>query len=150
MFRVSTLLLFSVDWDSRAVHIQHHALGESKSSALAISSRLIRRRPSRSRLGSAPRSQTNAGAKAKRCSRAPRFSPSRIKRNVGSGDSRSASFNLRILPSDCRWTVAADRGAANWRVLSRRSSRMFSAMSALSIPNAHPNSRTKKQTAVGR
>src|ERR1700722_1402447 len=61
-----TVLLFSVDRDFRAVHVVYHSLGLGSIHGLcpAIISRLIRLRPSRFRLGSAPQFRTNADAKA--------------------------------------------------------------------------------------
>ena len=61
-----TVLLFSVDRDFRAVHVVYHSLGLGSIHGLcpAIIFRLIRLRPSRFRLGSAPQFRTNADAKA--------------------------------------------------------------------------------------
>jgi len=101
-------------------------------SAFASSSRLIRLRPSRF-----------SSWVSTSVSHDPRSSRSR---SSGRSDLATAAphrSDLRILPSDCRWTVAADRGAAPV-FFPRRASRMFSRMSALN-PKRSSNSRIKSR-----
>src|ERR1700722_7043985 len=77
-----TVLPFSVDRDFRPVHVDYHPLGlrSIHGLRLAVSSRLIRLRPSRFRLGPAPQSRTNADAKAT-LPHDPRSSRNRFNRN---------------------------------------------------------------------
>ena len=126
---VGTVLLFSVARNFRAVHIQHHPLGAFMASAFASSSRLIRLRLSRfsSWLSTSVSNQCRREGNA-----APRsqiFSEP-IKRNVGSCDSRSASFRssypARRLQMDCRSRSAS----GSYVFFPRRPSMMFSAMLA--------------------